>query len=46
MKQPRGAAIDCPPRSEQDVIKTGNAPLRWIYVVAEALGTEAADAHP
>jgi len=31
----RDTALYCPPRTEHDVKNTGNAPLRYIYVVAE-----------
>ncbi|MDH5684586.1 MAG: cupin domain-containing protein [candidate division WOR-3 bacterium] len=30
-----GVAVYCPPETEHNVVNTGNAPLRYLYVVAE-----------
>jgi quercetin dioxygenase-like cupin family protein len=30
-----GVAVYCPPETEHNVVNTGNAPLRYLYIVAE-----------
>lgn len=46
VKCEKGVALYCPPMTEHDVFNTGGTPLRYVFVVAKALGGGISDAHP